>query len=136
VLTLGPSNCCVVGALLFVGVGVALAFFVGVLLGFALVGKEAGAWVVGVVAGVVCWVAGAVVRAVDGDALGFFAPVLDADALGDELADGALLVCATGLLGSATGVTPGAWVLKVNSAARPATVPVAARTARSMKSPS
>jgi hypothetical protein len=136
VSTLGPSNCCVVGALLFVGVGVALAFFVGVLLGFALVGVVTGAWVVGVVAGVVCWVAGAVVRAVDGDALGFFAAVLDADALGGApVASGALLVCATGLLGSAIGVTPGVWVLNVKSAARPATVPVAARTARSMQSP-
>src|SRR6185437_8318544 len=137
VSTLGPSNCCVVGALDFVGVGVALAFFVGVLLGLALVGVVAGAFVVGVVAGVLCWViAGAVVRAAVGVAVAFFAALFDADALGDELADGALLVSAAGLLGSAIGVTPGTWVLNVKSAARPATVPVAARTARSMKSPS
>src|SRR6185437_2678513 len=58
-----PSNCCVVGALDLVGVGVALAFFVGVLLGLALVGVVAGAFV----AGVLCWViAGAVVRAAVG----------------------------------------------------------------------
>jgi hypothetical protein len=134
VLTFGPSNCCDVGAVVFVGVGVgvALAFFVGVLDALALVGVVDGALVVGVV----CWViAGAVVRAVDGDAAGFFAPLLDADALGDVLAGGALLVSAAGLPGSAIGARPGAWVLNVKSAARPATVPVAARTARSMKSP-
>jgi hypothetical protein len=136
VLTSGPWNCCVVGALLFVGVGVALAVFVGVLAAL-LAGKVGGAWVVGVVAGfVVGWVvAGAVVRAAVGDALGFFGALLVADALGDELADGALLVSAAGLLGSAIGVTPGVCVLNVKSAARPATVPVAARTARSMESP-
>jgi hypothetical protein len=133
VSTLGPSNCRDVGALDFVGVGAGLAFWVGGLDGLALVGVVAGA----LVGGVVRWViAGAVVRAADGDAVAFFATLLDADALGEELAGGALLVSATGLLGSATGATPGEWVLNEKIAARPATVPVAARTARRMESPS
>jgi hypothetical protein len=134
VSTFGPSNCCVVGALLFVGVGVELAVFVGVLLAVVLVGKVGGAWVAGFV--VVGWViTGAVVRAAVGDALGFFAALLVADALGDELAGGALLVSAAGLLGSATGVTPGTWDLYEKSATRPATVPPTVRTARRMKPP-
>ena len=114
--------------------GAGLAFWVGGLDGLALVGVVAGA----LVGGVVRWViAGAVVRAADGDAAAFFATALDADVLGEEeLAGGALLVSATGLLGSATGATPGEWVLNEKIAARPATVPVAARTARRMESPS
>jgi hypothetical protein len=103
----------------------------GVLLGGAAVGV--------VLAGVVgCVIAGAVG---DDDAFGavFFA-ALDGDALAEAGADafgdgGADTDSPVGVLDAATWVTPGTWVLNENSAARPATVPLRVRTARSMQSP-
>src|SRR6185437_253773 len=48
---------------------------------------------------------------------------------------GRVVASPAGVLGSATGVAPGTWVLNENSAARPATVPLRVRTARRMQPP-
>jgi hypothetical protein len=124
------------GAVDFVGVGVG-AFVVGAAGG--------GAVFVAVVAGVLAGADGVVgvvtAGAVgDDDAFGaVFVAVLDGDALGEEDAagvrGGADTDSPAGVLGKATGVTPGTWVLKENSAARPATVPPRVRTARRIQPP-
>jgi hypothetical protein len=117
----------------FVGVG-AGAFVLGAADGGAVVG----AVLAGVLAGAVGVIG--VVTVGEDDALGvaFFA-VLDGDALGEEDAagvrGGADTDRSAGVLAAATGVMPGTWVRKENSAASPATVPLRVRTARRMKAP-
>jgi hypothetical protein len=117
-----------------VGLGELGAFVLGAVVGGAVVGV--------VLAGVLAGAAGVVTAGAvgDDDAFGavFFA-VLDGDALGEEAAagvrGGADTDSPAGVLAAATGVTPGTWVRKENSAARPATVPLRVRTARRMKAP-
>jgi hypothetical protein len=121
------------GAELLVGAGV-LGVGVGFLLGGALVGV--------VLAGVVARAVGVtvVVGAVGGDGA-FGRAELDGDGLGAaedaavDAAGGADTDRPAGVLGSATGVTPGTCVLNENSAARPATVPPRVRTARRIQPP-
>jgi hypothetical protein len=113
-----------------VGLGELGAFVLGAVVEGAVVGVV----LAGVLAGVVT------AAAVGDDAFGaVFFTVLDADALAEEAAagvrGGADTDSPAGVLAAATGVTPGTWVRKENSAARPATVPLRVRTARRMKAP-
>jgi len=113
--------------------GFAGAVLGGAELDGALAGCVAAGAVLAGVAGRV--VAGAV--GVDDAFAVFFA---DGAALAEPAADtagdaGADTDSPAGVLGSATGVAPGTWVLNENSAARPATVPLRVRTARRMQPP-
>jgi hypothetical protein len=128
------------GPELFVGVGFGV---VGAVVGF-LVGAVLEGAVVGVV--LVCVVAGAVgvgaVVGVDDAAVAVGFAVLDGDALADgdavavgDVVGGADTDSPAGVLGSATGVTPGTCVLNEKSAARPATVPPRVKTARRIQPP-
>jgi hypothetical protein len=119
----------------FVGVGVGAGAFV---LGAADGGAVVGAVMAGVLAGAVGVVGVVTVGTDDAFGVAFFA-VLDGDALGEEDAagvrGGADTDSPAGVLDAATGVIPGTWVRKENSAARPATVPLRVRTARRIKAP-
>src|SRR6185437_7504470 len=106
--------------------------FAGAVLG----GAFGGAALDGVLAGVAGRVVAGAVGVDDAFAV-FFA---DGAALAEPAADtagdaGADTDSPAGVLGSATGVAPGTWVLNENSAARPATVPLRVRTARRMQPP-
>src|SRR5690349_18194163 len=114
--------------------------FAGAVLGGAFGGAELDGAVAGCVAAgvVLAGVAGRVVGVAD--ALAVFFADADGVALAEPAADTAGDADAdtdspVGVLGSATGVTPGTWVLNENSAARPATVPLRVRTARRIQPP-
>jgi hypothetical protein len=121
-----------------VGLGELGAFVLGPVVGAAVERAVVGVVVVGVLAGAAGVVIADAVGADDAFGAVFFA-VLDTDALGEEEAagvrGGADTDSPAGVLAAATGVTPGTWVRKENSAARPATVPLRVRTARRMKAP-
>jgi hypothetical protein len=121
-----------------VGLGELGAFVLGPVVGAAVRGAVVGVVLAGVLAGAAGVVIAGAVGADDAFGVVFFA-VLETDALGEEAAagvrGGADTDSPAGVLAAATGVTPGTWVRKENSAARPATVPLRVRTARRMKAP-
>jgi hypothetical protein len=121
-----------------VGLGELGAFVLGPVVGAAVRGAVVGVVLAGVLAGAAGVVIAGAVGADDAFGVVFFA-VLETDALGEEEAagvrGGADTDSPAGVLAAATGVTPGTWVRKENSAARPATVPLRVRTARRMKAP-